>query len=35
LQFGFPTADSNEELQKEELEAIAGGVQAVAMSGVI
>jgi predicted ribosomally synthesized peptide with nif11-like leader len=27
--------DSNEELQEEELEAIAGGVQAVAMYGVI
>jgi predicted ribosomally synthesized peptide with nif11-like leader len=28
-------ADSNEELQEEELEAIAGGVQAVALYGVI
>jgi predicted ribosomally synthesized peptide with nif11-like leader len=27
--------DSNEELQEEELEAIAGGVQAIAMYGVI
>jgi predicted ribosomally synthesized peptide with nif11-like leader len=28
-------ADSDEELQEEELEAIAGGIQAVAMYGVI
>jgi predicted ribosomally synthesized peptide with nif11-like leader len=28
-------ADSNEELQEEELEAIAGGVQAIAMYGVV
>jgi predicted ribosomally synthesized peptide with nif11-like leader len=28
-------ADSNQELQEEELEAIAGGVQAVALYGVI
>jgi predicted ribosomally synthesized peptide with nif11-like leader len=27
--------DSNEELQEEELEAIAGGVQAIAMYGVV